>query len=284
MTKLIRWYLDIPILHKMLGAFVLGTLIGILVWGTQGTPVPGTTSTLEAVLSPFGMVLVKMLKIIVIPLIFFSLFQGASSLPLKKSGRIGLQVIGLYLLTSLVAAILGTVFALILDPDRTGLDLQQVTTTAAGAGAPAPKAGAGALAEIFLGLFENPFGALAAGNFLPIIVFAILAANLFGLPLSLPALFTLVITTVLAAIGAGGIPGGSLMLLFLILQTMGLQEQQISLIVAFALGINPILDMFETMNNVAGDLACTYVVAHREGMIGKASAAGQPEQDQPAPA
>jgi len=48
---------------------------------------------------------------------------------------------------------------------------------------------------------------------------------------------------------------------------MGLNEQQISQVVAFALGINPILDMFETMNNVTGDLTCTYVVANQEKML-----------------
>jgi len=34
-----------------------------------------------------------------------------------------------------------------------------------------------------------------------------------------------------------------------------------------ALGINPILDMFETMNNVTGDLVCTFAVAHNEGLV-----------------
>ena len=35
--------------------------------------------------------------------------------------------------------------------------------------------------------------------------------------------------------------------------------------VALALGVNPILDMFETMNNVTGDVVCTHVVAENEG-------------------
>jgi Na+/H+-dicarboxylate symporter len=68
-------------------------------------------------------------------------------------------------------------------------------------------------------------------------------------------------------VGAGGVPGGSLMLLFIILGTMGLNEQQVAVIVALALGINPILDMFETMNNITGDLVCTYVVASNEKLL-----------------
>ena len=90
---------------------------------------------------------------------------------------------------------------------------------------------------------------------------------MFGVQLTFGGLAVLVITTVLASIGAGGVPGGSLMLLFIILETMGLSGQQVATIVALALGINPILDMFETMNNVTGDLVCTYAVAHNEGLV-----------------
>jgi len=41
---------------------------------------------------------------------------------------------------------------------------------------------------------------------------------------------------------------------------MGLPNDQVTMIVALALGINPILDMFETCCNVTGDNVCTYVV------------------------
>ena len=98
-------------------------------------------------------------------------------------------------------------------------------------------------------------------------MFAVLAANLFGIDLTMGGLAVLVITTVLASIGAGGVPGGSLMLLFVILEMMGLSAEQVAIVVALALGINPILDMFETMNNVMGDIVCTYAVAHNEGLL-----------------
>jgi Na+/H+-dicarboxylate symporter len=117
--------------------------------------------------------------------------------------------------------------------------------------------------------FSLPLGATVNmdGVCIHLPMFAILAANLFGVELAFSSLLVLVITTVLAAVGAGGVPGGSLMLLFIILNSMGLDETQISQVVAFALGINPILDMFETMNNVTGDLSCTYIVACKEKMI-----------------
>ena len=100
-------------------------------------------------------------------------------------------------------------------------------------------------------------------------MFAVLASNMFGVELGFGSLAILVITTVLASVGAGGVPGGSLMLLFIILQNMGLPAADIAIIVGLALGINPILDMFETMNNVTGDLVCTYSVAEMSDMIVK---------------
>ena len=98
-------------------------------------------------------------------------------------------------------------------------------------------------------------------------MFAILAANMFGVKVTFVSLSVLVLTTVLASVGAGGVPGGSLMLLFIILQNMKLSPDQIAIIVGLALGINPILDMFETMNNVTGDIVCTYSVAKLSGLV-----------------
>ena len=91
-------------------------------------------------------------------------------------------------------------------------------------------------------------------------MFAILAANIFDISLNGTALFSLMVSTVVAAVGTGAIPGGSLMLLFIVLRGLGLAEEQVSLVISLAMGINPILDMFETMNNVAGDLMCAYIL------------------------
>ena len=77
----------------------------------------------------------------------------------------------------------------------------------------------------------------------------------------------LVVSIMFASIGAGGVPGGSVFLLFMVLENMGLSGDQVAMIVALALGINPILDMFETCCNVTGDNVCTYIVAKKNGLI-----------------
>ena len=77
----------------------------------------------------------------------------------------------------------------------------------------------------------------------------------------------LVLSVVFASVGAGGIPGGSVFLLFMVLANMGLDDVQTAMIVALAIGINPLLDMFETACNVAGDNVCNYIIGKRGGMI-----------------
>ena len=97
--------------------------------------------------------------------------------------------------------------------------------------------------------------------------FAILAANLFGFEMSLAQILLMVISVVFASIGAGGVPGGSVFLLFMVLGCFNLSPEQTSLVIALALGINPLLDMFETACNVAGDNIGTYVVGRKLGLI-----------------
>ncbi len=120
-----------------------------------------------------------------------------------------------------------------------------------------------------LSSFSLPLGATINmdGVCVHLPVFAILAANVFQIEMTPVMLFTLVISIVFASIGAGGIPGGSVFLLFMVLGNMGLNGEQTMLIAALALGINPLLDMFETACNVAGDNVCNYIVAKRSKMI-----------------
>ena len=87
--------------------------------------------------------------------------------------------------------------------------------------------------------------------------------------MTFPQILFMVVSVVFASVGAGGVPGGSIFLLFLVLGAFNLTPAQTSTIIALALGINPLLDMFETACNVAGDNVGTYVVGKKMGMIEK---------------
>ena len=99
----------VPLVWRILVGFLLGIVGGLL---AQRVLTPCALARVLPFLAPFGAVLVAMLKMVVYPIIFFSLVLGAASLPLRQSGRVGGAVIAWYALTSLVASVLGVALAL----------------------------------------------------------------------------------------------------------------------------------------------------------------------------
>ena len=432
--RIFNAYCSVPLAWRMGIAFVAGIIGGIAVYVIGEKYGAANAGKVIGFVAPFGTILISMLKMIVIPIIFFSLIYGAASLPLKKFGKIGGQILLWYFLTSLFAGLFGCVLALLLDPQMQNFG--ELSGKFAGDVANMKMKGSagGGFSQFLNSLFMNPFQALAEGSFLPIIifsivfgvairvlidregpgseaektggvllqvfdicqkasfkiidwimeyfpigvfaltvvnfatygaklfmpyfqiticviigvvlmvfliyplliailarenpykiimqikeaiftafltrssaatlpfsfkvmnnlkvrnelssfslplgatvnmdgvcvhlpVFAILAANIFGIELSIGQLAILVISVVFASVGAGGIPGGSVFLLFMVLNNLGLNDVQTATIVALAIGINPLLDMFETACNVTGDNICTYIAAKRNDML-----------------
>jgi DAACS family dicarboxylate/amino acid:cation (Na+ or H+) symporter len=87
-------------------------------------------------------------------------------------------------------------------------------------------------------------------------------AQVFGVDLSLGAQLIVVIMSVLTAVGAAGVPSGSIPLLIIVLQTVGVPAEGIAII----LGVDRILDMCRTVLNVTGDVTCAAYVTRSEGM------------------
>ncbi len=75
-------------------------------------------------------------------------------------------------------------------------------------------------------------------------------AQAFGVELSFAQQVTVVLMSVLAGIGTAGVPGGSLPLVVLVLQSVGVPGEGIGII----LGVDRLLDMCRTTINVTGDL------------------------------
>ncbi|NUO83520.1 dicarboxylate/amino acid:cation symporter [candidate division KSB1 bacterium] len=88
-------------------------------------------------------------------------------------------------------------------------------------------------------------------------------AQVFGVDLSLGAQLIVVIMSVLTAVGAAGVPSGSIPLLILVLQMVGVPPEGIALI----LGVDRILDMCRTVLNVTGDVTCAAYIARSEGVV-----------------
>jgi len=127
-----------------------------------------------------------------------------------------------------------------------------------------------AVAERELGLppkiagFVLPLGATMNMNGTALYegVTVLFLAQVFGVHLSLPQQGIVVILSVLMAVGAAGVPGGSLPLIMVVLGTVGVPPESIAII----LGVDRILDMCRTTLNVTGDLTAAVYVARAEGV------------------
>jgi DAACS family dicarboxylate/amino acid:cation (Na+ or H+) symporter len=87
-------------------------------------------------------------------------------------------------------------------------------------------------------------------------------AQAFGVSLGLGQMAAVMIMCVITAIGAAGVPGGSIPLLVGVLVMFGVPGEGIAII----LGVDRILDMSRTCVNVCGDLSATAFVARSEGV------------------
>jgi len=85
-------------------------------------------------------------------------------------------------------------------------------------------------------------------------------AQVFGVALDLGTQVVVLVLSVITAVGAAGVPGGSLPLLMVVLATVGVPAEGIAII----LGVDRILDMCRTTINVCGDLTAAVYVARTE--------------------
>ncbi|WP_434746505.1 dicarboxylate/amino acid:cation symporter [Piscirickettsia salmonis] len=110
--------------------------------------------------------------------------------------------------------------------------------------------------------FLLPLGANFNLNGLSIYVSAatIFAANFYGVHLHIADYITLVLTIVLTAMGAAGVPGSGVIVMGAVMSSLGLPLGAIPLVV----GVDRLNDMMQTMTNVAGDVFATTVVAKQE--------------------
>jgi len=140
---------------RVIGGLVLGVITG-LVFGESA-----------AVLKPFGDLFIRAIKMLVVPLIFTTLVTGITAMGgVSKLGSIGVKAIGLYLLTTAVAVSIGLFFGAWFEPGA-GMVFEGVTPQAV---ASAPSA-----VDRLLGIVPtNPVAALAEGDVLSIIFFALL--------------------------------------------------------------------------------------------------------------
>jgi len=92
-------------------------------------------------------------------------------------------------------------------------------------------------------------------------VAAIFIAQAYGVEMTFVQQIIIVVTALLASIGAAGIPMAGLVMMTIVLNAVGLPLEGIGLILA----VDRILDMFRTVVNVWGDCCGAVVIAKSEG-------------------
>ncbi|MDG2472330.1 MAG: dicarboxylate/amino acid:cation symporter [Pseudomonadales bacterium] len=124
-----------------------------------------------------GKIFIASLKVLVVPMVFISLTCGAASL--GGHGNMGVmagKTIGLYLMTTAIAISIALSLALLIEPGKQGGFTVQSADESSYQAVPAPP-----LKEVLINIFpDNPVKAMAEGNMLQVIVFAIL----FGIAIS----------------------------------------------------------------------------------------------------
>jgi Na+/H+-dicarboxylate symporter len=91
-------------------------------------------------------------------------------------------------------------------------------------------------------------------------VTVVFLAQVYGLELSVAEQIRVMLMSIVAGIGTAGVPGGSLPMVLIVAQSVGVPAEGMGLI----LGVDRFLDMCRTMVNVSGDLVIAALVSGRQ--------------------
>ncbi|MEX2130394.1 MAG: dicarboxylate/amino acid:cation symporter [Pseudohongiellaceae bacterium] len=154
MSAVSTWF-EIALWKRILVALVLGVIVG-MVWGEGALSIKW-----------IGDLFIRLIRMVVIPLVFVTLVSGVVSMgDPTKLGSLGVKTLALYMGTTLIAIVIGLLLATLLQPGA-GVDLSAATPNAVQESV--------SLGERMMGIVpENPIAALAEGNILAIIFFALL--------------------------------------------------------------------------------------------------------------
>ncbi|WP_375267685.1 dicarboxylate/amino acid:cation symporter [Phenylobacterium sp.] len=150
-----RWWFDVVLWKRIFLALVLGAIVGLLL-GENATAIKW-----------LGDLFIRLIRMIVVPLVFVSIVSGVAGMgDPRRLGSIGGKTILLYFCTTAIAVCVGMLFSTLFQPGA-GVDFAGVTPQAVGSAPP--------VSEQLLGIVPlNPIEALATGDILGVIFFAIL--------------------------------------------------------------------------------------------------------------
>ena len=126
---------------------------------------------IEGILYIVGQGFIRLMKMLVVPLVFCSIVCGSMSIgDTKKLGTVGVRTLAFYLATTALAICVALGMGNLLDPG-VGLDMSAISANAT----EVQTMESTSMAQTLLNIIpDNPIGSLATGNMLQIIVFALI--------------------------------------------------------------------------------------------------------------
>ncbi|SIQ50018.1 Na+/H+-dicarboxylate symporter [Pontibacter lucknowensis] len=96
---------------------LIGMALGVA-WGISASSF-GLIEFTADFIKPFGTIFINLLKLIAVPLVLVSLITGVASLSdVSKLSRIGTKTIGMYIMTTIVAVVLGLIIVNLVEPGK----------------------------------------------------------------------------------------------------------------------------------------------------------------------
>ncbi len=164
LTKLKKLNLGNWILISM----ILGLITGLILNFWVSDPFIKEIVLIDNVFYLGGNLFIKLMKMLVVPLVFCSIIVGVTSISdIRKIGTIGGRAVGIYILTTAIAVSMALLIAGIIQPgiglDMSGFaDTSNFTTNVT-------------ITNTILNMVpDNPLNAMANGDMLPVIIFGIL--------------------------------------------------------------------------------------------------------------
>ncbi len=145
-------------------------LIGLVLGIVAGVLLKEDAASLKI----FGTIFINLVKMVIVPLIFFALLSGITSMSGEGNfTRIGIKGFSAYILTSIFAVIIGLTAGTLFKPGAS-INLNEILQSHGGIIPEVAKKAPPSISEFLLGLIStNPIQSMASDNFLQIIIFSI---------------------------------------------------------------------------------------------------------------
>ena len=156
---------------KIFISLIVGAIFGMILHYFVPSGQVKDAILVEGILYVVGQGFIRLMKMLVVPLVFCSIVCGSMAIgDTKKLGTVGVRTLAFYLSTTALAICVALAMGNILDPGI-GLDMSAISANAT----EVQTMESTSMAQTLLNIIpDNPIGSLASGNMLQIIVFALI--------------------------------------------------------------------------------------------------------------